>query len=140
MSNFYESIKDVLNEKNVTIKELESNNVISRNGFYVFSRTNPSLHTIIKLANFLEISIDYLLGRTGTNKFRKYKEKQENFYNNLIKALKEYNVSFYRVCKDLNISDSNLGRWKYGTKPSLKMLVELANYLQCSIDEFLDKE
>ena len=140
MKNYYEEIRDVMKEKNVSIKDLENNNIFSKNVFYTYTKYNPSISVIVRLANFLEVSIDYLLGRTDTNKFKRYKEKQENFYNNLIKVLKEYNLSFYRVCKDLNISDSNLGRWRYGTKPKLEMLISIADYLQCSIDDLLDLE
>ena len=51
-----------------------------------------------------------------------------------------YKVSFSKLCRDLNMSGSNISRWKNGTKPTLETLVEVADYLQCSIDDLLDLE
>jgi len=42
------------------------------------SHNTPNLLTIIKIANFLNVSLDYLTGRSSVNDFSQYKEEQKN--------------------------------------------------------------
>lgn len=138
MSNYYELILDALNESEKTIKDLEENGILSKNTFYIFKRTAPSLIVMIKIANFLNMSIDYILDRTTDNKFKKYSLTQSKFYTYLDKIM--MSISQSQLCKDLGISRTNFSRWANGTKPTLAKLIILANYLHCNIDELLEHE
>ncbi|MBQ8762205.1 MAG: helix-turn-helix transcriptional regulator [Clostridia bacterium] len=140
MLNFSELILEVMNEKGKTIKDLENNNILSKNTFYIFKDTAPSLNSIIKIANYLNTSIDYIIGNTTENNFKKYKINQFNFYNKLNKLLQSAKISQVKLCKDLEISRTNLSRWKNGTQPTLNKLISLATYLRCYIDELLEYE
>lgn len=137
MFNNYELILEVLNENGKSIKDLENNKILAKNSFYVFSKTAPSLQILIKIANYLEVSIDYILNRTLENNFRPYKFEQKMFYKKLTDILKSLNVSQSKICKDLNISRTNFSRWKNGTQPSLTKLIAISNYLKCNIDDLL---
>lgn len=139
MSKFIECLTDVMKDKGITIKDLENNNILSKNSFYLFVRSDPSLNTIIKLANFLKVSIDYLLDRSTTNNFHEYSLDQSKFYETLMKIIKDTNINKTKVCQDLNMSRTNFYRWKSGTEPSLSTLISLSNYLGCPIDDFLNK-
>ena len=138
MINYYELILDVMAEKGKTIKDLEENKIIGKNSFYIFSKTAPSLKTLIKISNFLKTSIDYILNRTTENNFIKYSNNQETFFNNLIKLLKSLNISQSKMATELGLSRTNFSRWKNGTEPSLSKLVLIANYLKCNIDDLLE--
>ena len=129
-----------MEEKGVTIKDVESNGILSKNSFYLFLRSDPSLETLIKLANYLEVSIDYIVGNTTENKFHKYKSNQSNFYNTLITTLKSYGINKSKLCKDLGMSRTTIYRWKAGTAPSYSSLITLAKYLRCNIDDLLEHE
>ena len=138
MSNYYELILDALNESDKTIKDLEDKGILGKNTFYIFKTTAPSLKTIIKIANFLNMSIDYILDRTEENKFKQYTLHQSRFYSNLKRMMAS--ISQAKLCKDLNISRTNFSRWANTTRPSLEKLISLANYLSCSIDDLLEHE
>ena len=139
MSNFKELLNDVLNEKQKSYKDLEKDGIISKRSFYQYKTFTPFLPTIIKIANELQISLDYLAERTNINSFRKYKEDQSNFYNNLMKVLKDSKVSQSKIAECVKIGRPNFSYWKKGSLPKFNTLIDLADYLQCSIDDFLDR-
>lgn len=138
--NYFSIIKDVLNEKNKTILDLEKDNVIKKNIFYEFKYCCPSLKNIINIANYLKLSIDYILENTTENNFFKYKLEQNNIYNKLVEALKIANISQVKFCKDLGISRTNFSRWNNGATPKLSTLIDVSKYLGCRIDDLLEKE
>ena len=139
MEKFIDSLNEILRENNVTIHEIEDNKILSKNGCYSYSRYNPSLRTLIKIANYLNVSIEYLIGIADVNNFREYDTKQ-NFYKKIKDVLKQNNLSETKFCKDLGISRTNFTRWKNGSDISLGLLVDFSNYFNYSLEEFLDKK
>lgn len=137
MSNYYELILDALKENGKAIKDLEEYGILGKNTFYIFKSTAPSLPIVIDIANFLNMSIDYMLNRVEDNYFREYSVIQKGFYENLINVMGN-GVSQVKLCKDLGISRTNFSRWKNGTIPTMSKLVSLSNYLNCTIDELLE--
>lgn len=62
---FSQRIKDRCKEKGYTIKRVLENIQISRNYMYDLKRgQTPSIISVEKIANYLDCSIDYLIGRT----------------------------------------------------------------------------
>lgn len=140
MSNFSELISDVLSEKGKTFKDLENDGIISKRTFYQYKTFTPFLPTILNIAYYLEVSLDYLSGKSQENKFKKYKSNQNNFYENLVKELKILNISQSKLAKELKIGRPNFQYWKNGSLPKFYMLIEIASYLNCDIDDLLDTE
>lgn len=138
MSNFYELLKDILDEKQKTYQDLENSGIICKRTFYQFKSFTPHISTIIKIANYLEVSLDYIGDRTSHNNFKKYNETQFNFYKKLINLLKYSNISQSKLCRDINLGRSNFTYWKNGSLPKFSTLIDIANYLQCSIDDLLE--
>ena len=139
MIDFTIAVKNALEEQDKTIQNLFDDNVVSKNTFYKYVYRTPSLKTIFKIANYLEVSLDYLFEFTDENNFNKYSLKNENFYDNLIALLKTNNISGRKFCNDLNYSISNINRWEKGINPTLQTLFEISNYLKCSLDDLLIK-
>lgn len=135
--DFIYAINNVLEEQGKTIKELFDNEVISENTFYKYKHRFPSLKTLLKVCNYLKVSIDFLFEISDTNNFRTYTYSSEKFYNNIIKILKNKNISGRKFCQDLKFSADNLIRWKKGTTPSLQSVIEIVNYFDCSLDDLL---
>ena len=100
----------------------------------------PSLRTALKICNFLEVSIDYLLDKSNEVNFKKYDLMNIGFYQNLNRLMNFYQISQYKICFDIGISRTNFSRWKNGTLPSLEILEKISQYLNCSIDELLNHE
>lgn len=62
---FTQRIKDRCNEKGYTIKEVLENCQLSRNLMYQIKINQlPSIKIVERLAEYLDCSIDYLIGRT----------------------------------------------------------------------------
>lgn len=140
MANFYELLMEIMNDKNVSIVDLENEKILTKNTFYNFKDNFPSLDNIISIANHLQVSIDYIVGNCDTNKFYKYKKQQTNIYNVLNQILKTSKISQSKLCKDLGISRTNFSSWKNGSTPKFSTLFALSKYLKCNIDELLEKE
>ncbi len=140
MTNYFELFADVLKEKGITIDDLTKHNVVKKNVFYEFSRYCPSLANGIKFANFVEVSLDYIFEITNENNFKKYKISQTNFYNNLEMVLAQMNIKRVQLCKNLGLSRSTFLRWKNGAVPKLSIVVDIAKFIGCHIDDLLETE
>lgn len=138
--NFIKAVKEILEEQGKTTADLFNDKVVSENTFYKYNQRNPSLTTLIKIANYLKVSIDYLYELKDVNDFKPYCEQQTNFYDKLMSMITSAKISCRKFSKDLHYSRDNVLRWKKGTEPSVQCLLEIANYFKCSVDDLLDRE
>jgi len=102
-------------------------------------RSNPSLAMIILLADYFNCTIDYLLGRVDDNIIYT-PQALLPFHMSLTAILKEKNLSWYKVVHDTNISKTSMQAWRQGSVPLLPILIELADYLDISIDYLIGRE
>ena len=137
MLDFITAIKNVLEEQEKTTQNLFEDKIISENTFYKYKQRCPSLKTLIKILNYLEISIDYFFDSDVENNFIPYEYNPEIFYNNIKTILNSRKISGRQFCKDLNYAKDNLLRWKKGIYPSVQCLIEISRYLNCSINDLL---
>ena len=65
MNTFKEILKALRKEKNITQKSLSKEIKVSEDCIYYWEkgRSEPSIIGLINLANFFDVSIDYLVGR-----------------------------------------------------------------------------
>lgn len=65
LPDFNKRLEKILDNKNLTQKTLRKENIISGSLYRsIFKRkSDPTIETLIKLANYLNVSIDYLVGR-----------------------------------------------------------------------------
>ena len=138
--NFFDLFLAAVQERKLTIKDLEEANVLHKNVFYGFKNDCPSLKNAIQIANFLEVSIDYILENTDENLFSKYKFPQNNFYDNLTEILREMNVSKAALAREAGFAETNYIYWKRGSQPKLSTLIEISRVLNCKIDDLLERE
>lgn len=139
MGNFITVVQQCLEERNKTIKNLFADNIISPDTFYKYKQRNPSLSTLIKIANYLEMTIDYMYELCEENNFVEYSVDQSKFYDTLMSLINLSHISIRQFCKELNYAKDNVSRYKKGVTPSVRTLFEIANYFNCSIDDLLDK-
>lgn len=57
-------VKELCKSRGITVKRLEEKLEIPNNTIYQWKRIAPSLDKIQKVADFFDVSLDYLLGRT----------------------------------------------------------------------------
>ena len=56
------------------------------------------------------------------------------FAKRIIKLINSFNISQYKLCKDINISDANFAKWKKGVLPQFETLLNISQYFNCSLD------
>lgn len=137
MSKIYDAIKEVLDEKNISLCEIDKSNIFGSKTIYNFSQDNPSLKSLMKLANYLKVSLDYMLDYTDINKFKEYDVEKINFNENLRKILKDEKISMKKMARDLKMGEPNFVRWNHGVFPRLDKLIDITKYLKCSIDDLI---
>lgn len=114
MKNFIEIIRNALWERGKTLQDMFNDKIVSPNTFYKYNQRNPSVKTLKKIANYLGMSIDYLLELTLENNYKKYFD-EDNFYINFIELQKSQKISGRKICKDLGTRKiiSGVGKREY---------------------------
>ncbi|ELB42658.1 helix-turn-helix domain-containing protein [Enterococcus faecium] len=61
--NLLERIKKLCNQRGISVYQLEEKIEIGRNTIYQWNKRTPSTEKIQKVADYFDVSVDYLLGR-----------------------------------------------------------------------------
>ena len=99
----------------------------------------PSTKTLVKIADFFDISISFLLGKTDTEDFYK-NSSPASFLSRFENLCSEKEVTHYKVAADCLFDKSNISRWiSKGFLPELEILELLCDYFNVSIDYLLGR-
>ena len=63
MPSLFKMIKKLANDYGISINELEEQVGLKKNVIYSWNKSVPNISNVLKVANFFNVSIDYLLGR-----------------------------------------------------------------------------
>ncbi len=140
MSDFISQVKEILEEKGKTTENLFADKVISEDTFYKYKHRYPSLKTLLKVANYLCVTVDYLFELSNENNFKPYALEQKNLYSNIVALIESSGISQRKFSKDLHYSRVNLLRWKNGMTPNVQSLIEISKYFNYPINDLLDKQ
>ena len=103
------------------------------------NETNPSFKNLILIADFYEISVDYLVGRTEDDSSVKTKILIP-FDENVKTILKTKHITKYRMFKDCGFSDGHEFSWfTQKNLPRYDNLIKMADYLNVSMDELMGR-
>lgn len=99
----------------------------------------PSTKTLIKIADFFDISIEYLLGKTDNEEF--YKTSINTSFKSRFESLCiEKGVTRYKVAIDCLFDKSSISKWfSKNFIPELEILELLCDYFKVSIDYILGR-
>lgn len=142
MSKFVERLKELISEKGKNAKTVGEeigcgNSTISH---YLTGRYLPTVEMAIKLANYFNCTLDFLLGLTDENEVKEFKNCPP-FKEQLPILCKKCNTSRYKISKKTGISESVLRYWAQGkTTPSIYNIARIAKELEISIDFVLGRE
>ncbi|MCL2555436.1 MAG: transcriptional regulator [Firmicutes bacterium] len=100
----------------------------------------PTFPMFVRLADHFGCSLDYLSGRTNDDDKYTPNNNLPPFPKRLMDVLKERGITWYKVVKDTHINDSNMRNWRRGSLPLVPMLVELADYIDVSIDYLVGRD
>ncbi len=104
----------------------------------------PSLRTLIRIADKLEVSIEYLLGRKNNENFIPA-ERKTDFHERLEFLMQQRkaageNVNFGKICRKTTFPRTYFYEWiKEKTLPSLDYAFNIAEYFGVSIDYLLGR-
>ncbi|MBR3117389.1 MAG: helix-turn-helix transcriptional regulator [Bacilli bacterium] len=103
-----ENLKKLRNERNITQVRLSIAAEVSQETIsaYESGKALPSADTLIKIADFLDVSIDYLLDRTdnpiiNTNNNINEDDKLLNLYHQLNKEQKKDIITYIEIRKQM---------------------------------------
>ena len=134
-------LKELMAENNIKSDELGK--ILGINGStvrrWLRGESAPFKKQLMELSSHFRCPIDYLVGRIDA--FFEFKPKVcADFMSQLYSILNAKEISTYRLNGETTIKYGHLTRWRKGTEPHLQSLIELADYLECSIDSLVGFE
>lgn len=137
---FSEVLKDLMIDKEITIKELARDIEMHFGSLYYYFKHNtiPDVNCAIKLSEYFNCSINYLLGLDEHRQIDKPKisKKFIEIYEELLRI---NNVTNFKVCKVLNINRNSIYNWRKGNIPKMYNLITIANYFNVTVDFLLGR-
>lgn len=99
----------------------------------------PSIKSLIKIADKLNISITYLLGETDNDEFY-LSESSATFHIRLEQLANERGEKYSNISNKMPFAYNSIYEWmRTGCLPSLEYIKPLANYFNVSIDYLLGR-
>lgn len=138
VSKYSEVLNDLLLDNNMTITDLSKVTGISKGLLSISLRgiSIPTIKNLIKIANYFNCSLDYLLGRSENMKRYPEARAGESFYNRLMYLLSKNHIKYYELQKGRDLPKSKYF-WKKGSMPLVENLITIAEYFNVSIDYLL---
>ena len=138
MKSFIDLVKGVLEEQNISVQEFYNSGIITKNTFYKYRQWDPGLGTVLKIANYLKVSVDYLFELDDENKFEKpYVYDSKKFVDNLLFFIRNKKISCRQFCREMFFTHNAIANWRSGKAPQMRNLLEMAKYFNCSMDDLL---
>lgn len=137
MNNFQKRLQELLDERNINRKQLSDAINVSTSALngYFHKDLYPSSDILIKMSEYFNCSINYLLGMDDVEVNLTHRPFIENY--NLL--LKEKGISIAKSLRDMNMGDKNHSIWKKGKVPKTYNLISIANYFNVSVDFLLGR-
>ena len=141
MATFQERLCDLIVEKEIKSHELAATIGVNTTTINDWKRGKYQVHltNAIKLADFFECSLDYLMGRTQDVAYFTPRACPP-FYPNFLAVLKEKGCSTYRLRTDTSISGGHFDSWKTGNDPLVLTIIPIAEYLDVTLDYLVGRE
>ena len=142
MSKFAENLKDLMFDNNLSQKDLAESTAIDRASINRYLKGNciPNLKAVVRLAEYFNCSVDFLIGKSAENSNTKFLPCPP-FCKRLQLYLNKYGGTPLSLCKTVGLPDSRFYGWLAGTHfPRIDNVERLADYFKCSIDQFLGRE
>ncbi len=136
-----ERLTELMLEKGISNKELAKALGVSLGtvGYWKKGKNNMRLPQFIAIADYFNCSLDFLAGRSET--FIDFIPKEcPPFYAHLKRILADKKTTKYRINGETKIKSSHFVDWKNGSEPQIYSLIELADYLDITLDYLLGRD
>lgn len=107
---------------------------------YESGEREPSNNKLIQLAEYFNVSIDYLIGKNDADCFLERKETSSLFSAALQQLRKNRRLTQEQVADAIGVQYRTYGSWERGERePDFAMLCEIADYFGVSTDYLLGR-
>lgn len=152
-NKLFNNIKKLADSQNISLQELAIKLDFSKNLIYRWKKSDPKAKDLEKLADYFNVSVDYLLGRdsmTDTttppeiNDVSSYlittipKNENSSIFDRIKYLSKIKGVSISKLEEKLQFSRGSLYTWKTKS-PNSDRLVKVADYFGISVDYLLGR-
>ena len=134
MTDFQDRLTELLHDNNLTKQQFAKNinKRLSTINEYFLNDYYPQIDLAITIANYFNVSLDYLFGlsdkKENTNK------NDKPFFDNFDILVRTNKKSILNTMLDMNFKESNYYRWKEGKIPKTNNLLTIAKYFDVSLD------
>ncbi len=136
MENFKDILQDLIDEKGLSLRQLEKKTAVPSSQFSRYLKgVYPSIDVAERLAEFFGCSFDFLFGLDDVRKRFEYKHYDMSvFLDRYGDVLKENNITHWKLCKEIGLNESNIRKWQKGVVPKIQKLIIITKELSTSID------
>ena len=141
LSNFAERLKELMIENDLTASIIADKLRIDKSTVskYLSQERAPSIENAIKLANFFDCTLDFMLGLVDENIKKDFKHCPQ-FSERLQFLFINKGKTKYALKKQTNISQSLLYYWLHDIySPSVDNVIKLSDFFNCSVDYVLGR-
>ncbi|MGN8647929.1 helix-turn-helix domain-containing protein [Gracilibacillus sp. HCP3S3_G5_1] len=94
----FDRVKKLSEERGENLKTVASNLGFSENAFYKWKKQSPKSEALQKVADYFDVSTDYLLGRTDKKRYYELTDKDErDIQKELEKILNDFSNSGFAM-------------------------------------------
>lgn len=147
LSKFSARLKDLMQEEKMSARKLSRTLNLQRKSISLWcaGKYYPKFDSLIKLSNFFEVSVGYLLGindQVNPNKKHVLEEQSKIFFHNhLVEYIEKNDLSYYEISKELGVGQTVFTRWiRENSMPETTNLIKLSYLMEESIDYILGLE
>lgn len=136
LSAFIDIVSDTLLIENIPIKTFAQRIDVSAPvvGQWIRQEIFPTAASAVKVADYLDCSLDYLFGRSSQREFIRA-ASPVSFKTRLKDILCAQSISRYKIARACGIEPSLMSKWLLnGCMPKIESLLKLADYFNCSLD------
>lgn len=131
---FLNNLKELLELRGMSMREFSNAVKINRRTIYRWFETrSPKPASLIKIADYFNCSIDYLLGRSDNINFFP-SIKRTNFLSRYKILRDKSGFNDYKISSLCQMSSGTISNWKEDTLPEFEVLIKLCEIFDCSVD------
>ena len=140
---FAEGLNDLMDEKGIGTSGMSKALKVTPQtiGGWKSGKSGLYLETAIKVADYFRCALDYLYG--GSNIFEEVTPKIcPPFYPRLLQVMREKEITINDIDKDaaIRFTDAYFSMWKRAKRFYMETVIELAKYLNVTIDYLVGRE
>lgn len=139
LENFIDYLRQVVNTE-YSVKDISESTGIYHNLItdWLKGDYQPSLKNAIKIANFLDCSLDYMFQFTSYKHF-KHRIPYVSFETRLDALMRETHIGYNKIITELDLSNSSVSKWRKGSLPRLNVVPCLAKLFDVSVEYLIGR-